>query len=119
MISHVWQDDHRYNVYRSGDDIGCITVSDNLYHNTHRYLNLGLTQYNPSIAEELFSHLRKELGQPLLIMLYPKPEMHNFLIVGGFASRRRYYELEIVFSDLTVPLIPTVELLNAQKGSAL
>ena len=63
MISIVWQGDHRYNVYRSGEDIGCITVSDNPFHNTHRYLNLGLTQYDPSISKDLFSCLRKELGQ--------------------------------------------------------
>ena len=119
MISIVWQGDHRYNVYQSGEDIGCITVSDNPYHNTHRYLNLGLTQYDPSIAKELFSHLHKELGQPLQIMLYSKPEMHNFLTAGGFVRRRRCYELEVASSDLAVPLIPTVELLNAQKGSAL
>lgn len=119
MISVVWQGDHRYNVYQSGEDTGCITVSDNPYHNTHRYLNLGLTQYDPSIAKELFSHLRKELGQPLQIMLYSKPEMHNFLTTGGFVRRRRCYELEVASSDLAVPLIPTVELRTAQKGSAL
>lgn len=119
MISIIWQGDHRYNVYRSGEDIGCITVFDNPYHNTHRYLNLGLTQYDPSISKELFSHLRKELGQPLQIMLYSKPEMHNFLTAGGFVRRRRCYELEVASSDLAVPQIPTVELLNAQKGSAL
>lgn len=119
MISIVWQGDHRYTVYRSGEDIGCITVSDNQYHNTHRYLNLDLQQYDPAIANELFSHLRKELGQPLQIMLYSKPEMYNFLTAGGFERKRRCYELEVDSSDLAVPLIPTVELHTAQKGSAL
>ena len=119
MISIVWQGDHRYNVYRSGEDIGCITLSDNQYHNTHRYLNLGLTQYDPSIAKELFSLLRKELGQPLQIMLYSTPEMHIFLTAGGFERKRRCYELEVTSSDLAVPLIPAVELHAAQKGSAL
>lgn len=119
MISIVWQGDHRYNIYRSGKDIGCITVSNNQYHNTHRYLNLGLTQYDPSIAKELFSHLRKELGQPLQIMLYSKLEMYNFLTAGGFERKRRCYELEVTSSDLAVPLTPTVELHTAQKGSSL
>ena len=119
MISIVWQGDHRYNVYRLGEDIGCITVSNNQYHNTHRYLNLGLTQYDPSIAKELFSHLRKELGQPLQIMLYSKPEMHNFLTAGGFERKRRCYELEVASSDLTISLSPTVQLHTVQKGSTL
>ena len=119
MISIVWQGDHRYNVYRSGEDIGCITVSDNPCHNTHRYLNLGLTQYDPSIFKDLFSRLRKELGQPLQIMLYSKLEMYNFLTAGGFERKRRCYELEVTSSDLAVPLIPAVELHTAQKGSAL
>ncbi len=119
MISIVWQGDHRYNIYRSGEDIGCITVSDSQYHNTHRYLNLGLTQYDPSIAKELFSLLRKELGKPLQIMLCSTPEMHNFLSSGGFARKRRCYELEVASSDLVVPLTPTVELHTAQKDSVL
>lgn len=119
MISIVWQGDHRYNVYRSGEDIGCITVSDNQYHNTHRYLNLGLEQYDCAIAKELFSLLRKELGQPLQIMLYSTPEMHSFLTAGGFERKRRCYELEVASSDLAVPLTPTVELYTAQKGSPL
>lgn len=119
MISIVWQGDHRYNVYQSGEDVGCITASDNPFHNTHRYLNLGLTRYDPSIAKELFSHLRKELGQPLQIMLYSKLEMYNFLTAGGFERKRRCYELEVTSSDLAVPLIPAVELHAAQKGSVL
>ena len=119
MISIVWQGDHRYNVYQSGEDIGCITVSDNPLHNTHRYLNLGLTRYDPSLAQELFSHLRKELGQPLQVMLYSTLEMYNFLASGGFVRRRRCYELEVASSDLAAPLTPAVELRTVQKGSVL
>lgn len=119
MISIVWQGDHRYNVYRSGEDIGCITVSDNQYHNTHRYLNLGLDQYDPAIAYELFSLLRKELGQPLQVMLYSTPEMYNFLAAGGFKRKRRCYEVEVSSSDLVSPLQPSVQLHTIQKCSPL
>lgn len=119
MISIVWQGDHRYNIYRSGKDIGCITVSDNQYHSTHRYLNLGLDQYDPVIAKELFSLLHQELEQPLQVMLYSTPEMYNFLTSGGFVRRRRCYELEATSSDLVVAPTPTVELRTVQKGSAL
>lgn len=119
MISIVWQGDHRYNIYRSGKDIGCITVSDNQYHNAYCYLNLGLEQYDPVIAKELFSLLHKELEQPLQVMLYSTPEMYNFLAAGGFVRRRRCYELEVASSDLAASLTPTVELRTVQKGSAL
>lgn len=119
MITIVWQGDHRYNVYRSGKDIGCITVSHNPYHNTHHYLNLGLEQYDRVIAKELFSLLHNELEQPLQVMLYSTPEMHNFLTAGGFVRRRRCYELEVSPSDLAVISTPSVKLNTAQKGSAL
>lgn len=119
MISIICQGGHRYNVYRSGQDIGCITVSDNQYHSSHRYLNLGLDQFDPAIAKELFSLLRKELGQPLQVMLYPTQEMYDFLIAGGFERKRRCYELEVSSSNLAAPLHPSVELHAIQKGSPL
>ena len=31
MIAIPWQGDHRFNVYRGGEDIGCITVSADTY----------------------------------------------------------------------------------------
>lgn len=119
MISIVRQGNHRYNVYRSGQDIGCITVSNNPYHNQHCYLNLGLDQYDPAIARELFSLLRKELGQPLQVMLYSTREMYDFLIAGGFERKRRCYEVEVTSSDLVATLHPSVEWQTTQKGSPL
>lgn len=119
MISIVRQGDHRYNVYRSGQDIGCVTVSNNPYHNQHCYLNLDLDQYDPAIARELFSLLRKELGQPLQVMLYFKQKMHVFLTAGGFDRKRRCYELEVSSSDLVATLRPSVELHTIQKGTTL
>lgn len=119
MISIVWQGDHRYNVYSSGQDIGCVTVSNNPYHNQHRYLNLGLDQYDPAIARALFSLLRKELRQPLQVMLYSTQEMYDFLIAGGFERKRRCYELEVSTSDLAAPLHPSIELYTIQKGAPL
>ena len=117
MISIVWQGDNRYNVYRSGQDIGCIAVSQNSYHNRHCYLNLGLDDYDPAIARELFPLLRKELGQPLQVMLYSTPEKYDFLIAGGFERRRRCYEIEVSSSDLAAPLCPSAELQTVPKGS--
>ena len=119
MISIVWQGDYRYNVYRSGQDIGCIRVSANPYHDQHCYLNLGLTQYDPAIATELFSLLRKEIGKPLQVMCYSWKGHHDFLPAGGFERRRRCYELEVTASDLVAPLHSTVALHTVTKGSAI
>lgn len=117
MISVVHQGDQRYNIYRSGVDIGCITVSQNPYHDRHCYLNLGLTQFDPAIAKELFGLLRRELGRPLQVMLYASEEMHRFLIAGGFARRRRCYELEAKPSDWIAPPVAAMPLTKAMRGS--
>ena len=119
MISIVHQGDHRYNIYRSGQDIGCIRVSANPYHDQHCYLDLGLTQFDPAIAQELFSLLRKELGKPLQVMCYSWNGMHDFLTAGGFRRRRRCYELEVTADHLTAPLHASTEMHTAVKGSPL
>ena len=119
MISIVHQGDHRYNVCCAGQDIGCIAVSDNPYHNQHCYLDLGLEQFDPAIAKELFSLLRKELGRPLQVMVYSWEDRHGFLTAGGFERRRRCYELEVTASDLVVPIHPSTELHTAVKGSPM
>ena len=119
MISIVHQGDHRYNVYRAGQDIGCITVSSNPYHNQHCYLDLGLEPFDPAIAKELFSLLLKELGRPLQVMVYSWEDRHDFLAAGGFARRRRCYELEVSPSDLIAPLHASAELHTAVKDSPM
>lgn len=119
MISIVWQGDHRYTVYRSGEDIGCVTVSSNPYHNQHCYLSLGLEQFDPAIAKDLFSLLRKELGRPLQVMLYARKDKHVFLTAGGFVRRRRCHELEVSASDLLEPLDASAALHTVFKGSSL
>jgi len=119
MISTVHQGDHRYNVYRDGQDIGCIRVSANPYHDQHYYLDLGLTQFDPAIAKELFSLLRKELGRPLQVMCDSWNGMHDFLTAGGLERRRRCYELEVTADHLAAPLHTSIELQTAVKGSPM
>ena len=119
MISIVHQGDHRYNIYRTGQDIGCIRVSANPYHDQHCYLDLGLTQFDPTIAQELFSLLRKELDRPLQVMCYSWNGMHDFLTAGGFERSRRCYELEVTADHLIAPLHASTELYTAVKGSPL
>ncbi len=118
MIQAVHQGDHRYIVYDSGEDIGCIAVSRNPYHDQHFYLNLGLTRYDPRIAPELFRQLRQKLQHPLQVMEYANPTLHDFLIAGGFERRRRCYELEARVEDLASPLQSTVPLTKVSAGSA-
>ena len=119
MISIVHQGDHRYNIYRSGQDIGCIRVSANPYHDQHCYLDLGLTEFDPAIAKELFSLLRKELGRPLQVMCYSWNGMHDFLTAGGFERSRRCYELEVTADHLTAPLNAELPLHTVSKGSPM
>ena len=119
MISIVHQGDHRYNIYRSGRDIGCIRVSANPYHDQHCYLDLGLTQFDPAIAQELFSLLRKALGRPLQVMCYSWNGMHDFLTAGGLECRRRCYELEFTADHLTAPLNTVLPLHTFSKGSPM
>lgn len=119
MISIVQQDSHRYNVYRADQDIGCICVSTNPYHNRNLYLDLALTQYDPVIAKELFSLLRRELSKPLQVITDSRKNRHGFLTAGGFERRRRCYELEVSPTDLIVPLHASTELHAAVKGSPI
>ncbi len=118
MIQVVHQGGHRYSIYDSGKDIGCIAVSRNSFHSFHLYLNLGLTRYDPQIAAELFHVLRLELGHPLQVMLYVSESMHDFLIAGGFARRRRCYEWEAHAADLAIPLEEGAPLAKVSEGTA-
>lgn len=119
MISIVHQGDHRYNIYRAGQDNGCIRVSVNPYHDQHCYLDLGLTQFDSAVAKELFSLLRKELGKPLQMMCYSWEGYHDFLTAGGFVRRRRCYELEVSPSDLVAPLNSGLHLHTVTRGSPM
>ncbi len=115
MIQIVHKEEQRYIVYDAGEYIGCIDVSHNPYHDQHRYLNLGLMRYDPSIAAELFHRFRVELGYPLQVMLYASASMHDFLIAGGFKRKRRCYELEVHSADLAAPLHDAVPLTMCSK----
>ncbi len=119
MISIVHQGDHRYNVYHFGQDIGCIGVSANPYHNQHCYLNLGLTQYDPAIAKELFFLLREEIGKPLQVMCYSWKGHHDFLTAGGFERRRRCYELEVTADHLIALTNAELPLHTITNGSPM
>lgn len=119
MISIVWQGDRRCNVYRNGQDIGCVAVYDYEYPEQHCSLQLGLDEYNPAIANELFSLLRQELGRPLQYTKFSDQKLQDFLTAGGFQRKRRSYEMDVSSADLAAPVCAAVALHTAQKGSAL
>lgn len=118
MIQVVQRDNHCYDIYDFDENIGCVSVYKNPYHNRHSYLNLRLTRYDPLIAAEMFRLLRQKLKHPLQIMLYASQTMHDFLIAGGFERKRRCYELEAHAIDLAAPLQNTVPLVKALEGTA-
>lgn len=105
MIDTVHQGDNRYELYRDGRSIGCIAVSCNPFHSGHVYLNVGLTEYDPTIAEELFDSLQSHIGKPIQVMLYSnKKTICDFLLAGGFTCKRRCFEVEGCPADLTQPV---------------
>ncbi len=119
MISIVWQGDRRYNVYRGGQDIGCIAVYDYEYPEQPCSLQLGLDEYDPAIAKELFSLLRQELGRPLQYTKFSDQKLHDFLTASDFRRKRRCYEIDVSSADLAAPVRPAAALHAAEKGSAL
>ena len=117
MISVIYQGDNRYEVYRDGDSIGCIAVSENPAHASHAYLNLGLTQYPPSDAWDLFDALQAQLGRPLQVMTCSdKRELCEFLNAGGFVRKRRCYEVEGTARDLLHPVSAQLPLQFSKSG---
>ena len=117
MISVIHQGDNRYEVYRDGDNMGCIAVSENPAHASNSYLNVGLTQYPPSDARELFDALQAQLGRPLQVMTYSdKRELCEFLNAGGFVCKRRCYEVEGTARDLLHPVSTQIPLQFSKSG---
>lgn len=119
MISIVWQGDRRYNVYRNGQDIGCVAVYCYECPEPYCSLQLGLDEYDPAMAKELFSLLRRELGRPLQYTKVSDQKLQDFLTAGGFQRKRRSYEIDVSSADLAAPVCPAVALHAAEKGSAL
>lgn len=117
MIDAVHQGDNHFELYRDGRTIGCIVVSCNPFHSGHAYLNLGLTEYDPTIAEELFDRLQSQISKPLQVMLYSnKKTICDFLLAGKFTCKRRCFEVEGCREDLTKPISVRVSLNYTTSG---
>lgn len=117
MVSVVHQGDNRYEIYRNGQNIGCISVRENEYHSRHAYLNIGLTEYDPRDAQELFSNLRTKLGKPMQVMTYSnKEEFCTFLTTGGFVRKRCCFEVCASEKDLIRPITSRVPLQAYKAG---
>lgn len=119
MVSAVYQGDNRFEVYRDGRGIGCISVSENPAHRVHTYLNVGLTDYDTADAQELFDSLQTQLHKPLQVMTYSdKKELCDFLLSGGFVCKRRCYEIEGRSCDLIRPINARIPLKISHAGEA-
>ena len=99
--------------------IGTVTVSRNPMHDQHCNLTLELTRYDPSLAGELFQLLRRELGMPLKVTACTMRSLHAFLTAGGFARKRRCWELDVSAKDLISPFCAALPLTTARRGSRL
>lgn len=90
-----------YSVLREGNPIGTGGLYDNPFHARHRYLRLELSEYDGSIAAELFDLLAQIAGKPLQVMLpSDDAELAAFLTAGGFVLKRRCFEAEAGMDDL-------------------
>ena len=117
MISIVHQGNNHYNIYRDGKCIGLIGIRENEYHNRHAYLDMGLTEYDPRDAQELFSQLHAQVGKPLQVMTASgNSELVRFLTAGGFLRKRRCFEVEAGAQDLVHSVSPMVPLALIKAG---
>lgn len=119
MLSIVRRGEHRYGIFENDRDIGSVSVSRSPLHDRHCQLHLELERYDPEIAGELFRLLRRELGMPLKVMACTTRSLHAFLTAGGFARKRRCWELEVSAKDLISPLCAALPLTAARRGSRL
>lgn len=117
MITIKHQGSSRYEVFNSDTSIGYISVRYNPYHAQNYYLNLELTRYDLADANELFELLRSELSHPLQIMLYSWDVAKcAFITSGGFHRKRRCYEMEVKATDLKVPIMNSVSIMEIKRG---
>ncbi|MBR6007388.1 MAG: hypothetical protein IK064_07135 [Clostridia bacterium] len=91
----------RFSVLREGEPVGTATLYDNPLHARHSYLRLALSEYDGTVAAELFDLLAKAAGKPLQAMLpSDDTELAAFLTAGGFILKRRCFETEAGREDL-------------------
>lgn len=117
MAVTIAKTDGGYEVFVGDASVGCVSVGGNPFHGQNAYLELNLRKLNPEIAEDLFALLRAELACPLQMMTSSaNKELAEFLHAGGFARRRRCYEVEGSLSDLRAEPAERASLREAGEG---
>ena len=92
--------DDTYIAYQNERRIGSLQLHDNPHHMRNCYVKLKLDELDTEISAELFKELRKIAGRPLQVMVdSDNAEFISFLICGGFACRRKCYEVEAGMED--------------------
>lgn len=112
--------ENTFSVFRKSESIGTVELYENRFHAQHGYLRLRLTEYDGGIAAELFDLLSKEVGKPLQVMLpSDDTELTSFLKDGGFALKRRCFEVTAGREDLIETAPPMPSLAVCSRGDAL
>lgn len=94
----------KYRVFWDGQDLGTVELYDNPVHSQNCYVRLELTQWESSVARELFQKLASEAGRPLQVMAdWEDARLTEFLAAGGLRCARRCYEMEPSVGDYIGP----------------
>lgn len=92
--------DHILSLDYAGTSIGRVELYANPFHGQNQYLRLLLSRYENVWAEPLFSLIQDTVGRPLQVMVSSEDaEQVRFLLAGGFACRRKCYEMEVTARD--------------------
>jgi len=92
--------DDTYIVCQDERRIGSLCLYDNPHHMRNCYVKLELDEPDTEIGAEVFKELRKIAGRPLQVLVdSDDAELIAFLFAGGFACRRKCYEVEAGIED--------------------
>lgn len=93
-------DENTVAVCVDGACVGHIRLSDNPCHKRNCYIDLELNCYDNAVSAELFAKLAHWTQRPLQAMVNSgDAQITDFLIAGGFASKRKCYEVEACRED--------------------
>lgn len=91
-----------YEVEIEGEMIGTVATSRNPFHADFCYLSFDFDSYPMSTARELFERIAVYEKAPLQAMIYSyEREKAEFLRRGGFALKRRCYEVTLAQGELS------------------
>ncbi len=94
------ESDNVYTIGYGEESIGKVRLYGNSFHSQNQYIRLDLFRYESSLALPLFSLLYQTIKKPLQVMVSSdNSEQVDFLLAGGFACKRKCYEVEVTSKD--------------------